>query len=195
MTERANFSGIRERVWSATNSFHRIARASLRVNAISSERSPLPVPFWRVSHPRTLASHALSLSFSLLPLRLVRPTSRSARAAVPLREKGGGCRERVTVVEWYRGTGGINEEDHRGRKKNDDRQQQEAEEGGKWMKYHARGRQRNPPFVGVCRCSVSSRDVAIIVGVVAPRPIARRGTCLAVGCLVVRIPMCSSASS
>lgn len=82
------------------------------------------------------------------------------------------------------------------REKNDDRQQhRKQEEGGKWMKYHARRRERNPPFVGVCRCSVSSRDVAIIVGVVAPRPIARRGTCLAVGCSVVRIPMCPSASS
>lgn len=79
-------------------------------------------------------------------------------------------------------------------KTTDNRRQQEAEEGGKWIKYHARRRQRNPPLVGVCRCSVSSRDVAIIVGVVAPRPIARRGTCLTVGYLVVRVPMCPSAS-
>lgn len=79
-------------------------------------------------------------------------------------------------------------------KTTDNQRQQKAEEGGKWMKYHARRRRRNPPLIGVRRCSVSSRDVAIIVGVVAPRPIARRGNRLAAGCSVVRAPMCPSAS-
>jgi len=80
------------------------------------------------------------------------------------------------------------------RKTTDNRQQQKVEDGGKWMKYHARHRRRNPPLAGVRRYSVSLRDVAIIVGVVTPRPISRRGNRLAADRLVVRVPMCPSAS-